>query len=136
MVARWSRWWLRLGSARKRALIAGAAVPLAAVLGLGDFGVRADGSAGAKAGTVAAARTRPEPDALELSAAQLGMIDIAAASIQRFPLERTAVGSIDFNEDMSAQVFPSYPGRIAKLFVLAGDNVRRGQPLLTIESPI
>jgi cobalt-zinc-cadmium efflux system membrane fusion protein len=45
------------------------------------------------------------------------------------------VGNIDFNEDMAAQVFPPYQGRIVKLYAMLGDNVKRGQPLLTIESP-
>jgi cobalt-zinc-cadmium efflux system membrane fusion protein len=50
-------------------------------------------------------------------------------------LEREAVGSIDFNEDMAAQVFPPYQGRIVQLYAKIGDNVKRGQALLTIESP-
>jgi cobalt-zinc-cadmium efflux system membrane fusion protein len=74
-------------------------------------------------------------DSVELSDAQLGMIGIGAVSERTFPLERQAVGNIDFNEDMAAQVFPPYQGRIVKLFAKIGDNVKRGQPLLTIESP-
>jgi cobalt-zinc-cadmium efflux system membrane fusion protein len=56
-------------------------------------------------------------------------------STHAFPLERQAVGSIDFNEDMVAQVFPPYQGRIAQLHARAGDDVKRGQVLFTIESP-
>jgi cobalt-zinc-cadmium efflux system membrane fusion protein len=36
---------------------------------------------------------------------------------------------------MAAQVFPPYQGRIVQLYAKIGDNVKRGQPLLTIESP-
>ena len=74
-------------------------------------------------------------DTLELSDAQLEMISVGAVSEHAFPLEREAVGSIDFNEDMAAQVFPPYQGRIVQLYAKIGDNVKRGQPLLTIESP-
>jgi len=52
-----------------------------------------------------------------------------------FPIQTEAVGNIDFNEDMAAQVFPPYQGRIVALYAKIGDNVTRGQPLLTIESP-
>ena len=70
-----------------------------------------------------------------MSDAQLEFITIGAAERRPFPLERRAVGSVDFNEDMAAQVFPPYQGRITALFVKVGDNVKRGQSLLTIESP-
>jgi hypothetical protein len=33
-----------------------------------------------------------------------------------FPVEKDAVGSIDFNEDMTVQVFTPYQGRIIALF--------------------
>jgi membrane fusion protein, heavy metal efflux system len=77
----------------------------------------------------------PMKDSVELSAAQLGMIDIGKVTEHAFPLEKEAVGGIDFNQDMSAQIFPPYQGRIVQLFVKVGDNVKRGQTLLTIESP-
>jgi cobalt-zinc-cadmium efflux system membrane fusion protein len=114
---------------RRRAVAAGGATLLAVLIGVLHFGARADDSKGgapargSDAGTVA------------LSDAQLQMIDVASVSELAFPLEREAVGSIDFNEDMAAQVFPPYQGRIVKLFAKIGDNVRRGQALLTLESP-
>ena len=74
-------------------------------------------------------------DELNLADAQLGMISVGSVSERTFPLERQAVGSIDFNEDMSTQVFPPYQGRIVKLYAKIGDNVKRGQTLFTIESP-
>jgi membrane fusion protein, heavy metal efflux system len=74
-------------------------------------------------------------DTVELSAQQLQMLHIDAVSERQFPLERAAVGSIDFNEDMSAQVFPPYQGRIVSLPAKIGDNVGQGQVLFTIESP-
>jgi cobalt-zinc-cadmium efflux system membrane fusion protein len=70
-----------------------------------------------------------------LSDSQLGMIKVGAVSEHAFPLERQAVGNIDFNEDRTAQVFPPYQGRIAKLYAKIGDTVKRGQILFTIESP-
>jgi len=70
-----------------------------------------------------------------LSDSQLQMINVGTVSEYTFPLQREAVGSIDFNEDMETQVFPPYQGRIAQLFAKLGDNVSKGQRLFTIESP-
>jgi membrane fusion protein, heavy metal efflux system len=70
-----------------------------------------------------------------LSDSQLQMINVGTVSEYTFPLQREAVGNIDFNEDLSTQVFPPYQGRIAQLFAKLGDNVAKGQELFTIESP-
>jgi cobalt-zinc-cadmium efflux system membrane fusion protein len=129
--------WRRLDFGRhRRALVAGAGVVLAACIGVAHFSAKADDAGAASPGHKAGP---PAPGldtgVIELSDAQLGMIRIAAVSERAFPLEREAVGNIDFNEDMTAQVFPPYQGRIVQLFAKIGDNVRRGQPLLSIESP-
>jgi cobalt-zinc-cadmium efflux system membrane fusion protein len=118
--------------ARRRTAGAAAAATLISVGLLNHFGARADGSEKSNAAEPAHGR---DPNLVELSDAQLGMIDVGAVSEHAFPLERQAVGSIDFNEDMVAQVFPPYQGRIVRLFAKMGDNVPRGHVLLTIESP-
>lgn len=123
--------WHRLDSAnRRRAVVAGAAVLLAAVIGVGHFSAQADEAEKPKAPASAA-----DTNAVELSDSQLGMINTGTVAERAFPLEREAVGNIDFNEDMAAQVFPPYQGRITKLYARIGDNVTRGQILFTIESP-
>ncbi len=107
-------------------------VMLAALFGVIRIGLGASTSSASESGDAAAKAT---PDALELPESQLGMISVGEVSWRSFPREVEAVGSIDFNEDMSAQVFPPYQGRIAKLYARIGDDVKRGQPLFTIESP-
>ncbi|HTZ37241.1 MAG TPA: efflux RND transporter periplasmic adaptor subunit, partial [Stellaceae bacterium] len=67
--------------------------------------------------------------------AQAGAIRIAAASEQLFPIEKRAVGNIDFNQDQTVQVFPPYQGLILQLFAKIGDDVVPGQKLYTIQSP-
>jgi cobalt-zinc-cadmium efflux system membrane fusion protein len=107
---------------------------LAALIGVVHYSAKAASSD--KASTNVGAPVRASnPDTLELSDAQLGEIGLGTVSERSFPLQTEAVGNIDFNEDMAAQVFPPYQGRISKLFAVLGDNVKRGQPLLTIESP-
>lgn len=124
---------------RRRAVAAGAASVLAALIGVVHFAAKADDTAATSpkpsTGSEGAAPSRSAADSLELSGAQLEMISFGLVSERTFPLERDAVGSIDFNEDMAAQVFPPYQGRIVQLYAKIGDNVKRGQALLTIESP-
>jgi membrane fusion protein, heavy metal efflux system len=76
-----------------------------------------------------------DPENVELAASQTESIDVTTVSERAFPLQRDAVGSIDFNEDLSTQVFTPYQGRIVKLSAKLGDNVSRGEVLFTIESP-
>lgn len=70
-----------------------------------------------------------------LSEAQLASVKISAVGYHIFPVEKTAVGSIDFNEDMEVQVFTPYQGRIIALFASLGSDVQKGQTLFTIDSP-
>jgi cobalt-zinc-cadmium efflux system membrane fusion protein len=125
--------WRRLGSGRRRgAVVAGSALLLAAVIGVLHFSAQAGEVDKPKAAALAGGH---DTNALELSDSQLEMINTGTVSERTFPLEREAVGSIDFNEDMAAQVFPPYQGRVVRLYAKIGDNVARGQVLFTIESP-
>ena len=127
--------WLK-GGERRRAAAAAAMVLLAALIGIVHFTARAASSDKENTGPSAGGTARrSNTDTLELSDAQLGEISLGTVSERAFPIHTEAVGNIDFNEDMASQVFPPYPGRIVKLFAMMGDNVKRGQPLLTIESP-
>jgi cobalt-zinc-cadmium efflux system membrane fusion protein len=70
-----------------------------------------------------------------LAPSQLGAIKIEPLGTYPFSLERTAIGSIDYDEDLSVQVFSSYQGKIITAFANLGDDVQKGQPLYTIDSP-
>ena len=72
---------------------------------------------------------------VELSSKQLGMIKIGTASRLMFQSEKSAIGSVDFNQDALVQVFTPYQGRIISVFVQIDDKVKIGQPLYTIDSP-
>jgi membrane fusion protein, heavy metal efflux system len=80
------------------------------------------------------------PDALDVNSLELAERDVATVkpgvvAAREFPVEKTAIGSIDFNQDMTVQVFTSYPGRIVQLFGQLGDEVKKGQTLFTVDSP-
>ena len=53
-------------------------------------------------------------DQVELSERQANALKIGAAGSRDFTLFKTAVGTIDFNEDLLVQVFSQYPGKILK----------------------
>jgi cobalt-zinc-cadmium efflux system membrane fusion protein len=74
-------------------------------------------------------------ETVELSEAQLRSVKTEPVGEHEFPVEKTSVGSIDFNEEMTVQVFTPYQGRIVDLFAKVGDEVKKGQTLFTIDSP-
>jgi membrane fusion protein, heavy metal efflux system len=66
---------------------------------------------------------------------QLASVEVGPVGYHEFPLQKSAVGSIDFNEDMTVQVFTPYQGKIIQLYAKIGDEVKKGQRLFTIDSP-
>ena len=66
---------------------------------------------------------------------QLKSVKIEPAGEHLFAIEQEAVGSIDFNQDRSVQVYPPNQGKIIGLFANLGDEVAKGKTLYTIESP-
>jgi membrane fusion protein, heavy metal efflux system len=82
-----------------------------------------------------AAKPAQPRDSIDLSDSQLASVKVEPVEEHEFPVEKEAVGSIDFNEDMSVQVFTPYVGRIIALYGSIGDDVKKGQTLFTIDSP-
>jgi cobalt-zinc-cadmium efflux system membrane fusion protein len=77
----------------------------------------------------------PPATVVDLSETQLKAVKVETAAERDFPVERSAVGSIDFNEELLPQVFTPYQGRIVDLYAKVGDEVKKGQALFTIDSP-
>jgi membrane fusion protein, heavy metal efflux system len=72
---------------------------------------------------------------VDLSEKQVNSLKIGPAGSRDFTLFKTAVGTIDFNEDLLVQVFSQYPGKILKANFNIGDDVKAGDILFTIDSP-
>jgi cobalt-zinc-cadmium efflux system membrane fusion protein len=82
------------------------------------------------------ASNAPQSEAtVDLSPGQLKAINIEPVGTYLFPVEKEAVGTISFVDDLAVQVFPPYQGKLIKAFVELGDEVQKGQPLYTIDSP-
>jgi cobalt-zinc-cadmium efflux system membrane fusion protein len=97
--------------------------------GFSTTNARAEGSA------VSAIGGSGDPNTLDLTDSQLASVKVEPVEAREFPVEKQAVGGIDFNEDMQVQVFTPYQGRIIALYASIGDDVKKGQTLFTIDSP-
>jgi cobalt-zinc-cadmium efflux system membrane fusion protein len=78
---------------------------------------------------------KPSESTVELSPSQLQAIKIEPVGTYPFPVENDTVGNIDFDEDLSVQVFPPYQGTIIDAYAEVGNDVKKDQPLYTIKSP-
>jgi membrane fusion protein, heavy metal efflux system len=100
----------------------------------------ADGQSGRKELSASGAdepgpgKTSDEPS-VDLSEKQASSLKIGPVDSREFAVLKTAVGTIDFNENMLVQVFSQYPGKILKAFYNLGDEVKQDDVLFTIDSP-
>jgi membrane fusion protein, heavy metal efflux system len=117
------------------------AVIAVAAIALGLFAVQSGfvslglGPSGAKAERAEPPAPPPDPNNVNLSDSQLGSVKVEPVEPHEFPTEREAIGSIQFNQEMTTDVFTPYPGRIIALFAKIGDDVKKGNTLFTIDSP-
>jgi len=128
---------LKLQSDSRLAVLALASFAIAAIIAGAAYlgtGAKTAGAAGS-ASAPAAARTKPDLDTVTLSDSQLNSIAVTTVADREFRIEKATVGNIDFNEDMTVQVFAPYQGRIIQAFAKLDDEVKKGQVLFTIESP-
>jgi cobalt-zinc-cadmium efflux system membrane fusion protein len=104
--------------------------------GRGFIGL-ADGQSEGRVHVAATEPVRPAADdqSVDLSEKQAAALKIGGVASRDFTLFKTAVGTIDFNEDLLVQVFSQYPGKILKANYNIGDDVKAGDILFTIDSP-
>jgi cobalt-zinc-cadmium efflux system membrane fusion protein len=101
----------------------------------------AEGQSGRKEQTasVEAGRTgsskMADDQTVDLSEKQATSLKIGLVASREFALLKTAVGTIDFNENLLVQVFSQYQGKILKAFYNIGDEAQAGKVLFTIDSP-
>jgi cobalt-zinc-cadmium efflux system membrane fusion protein len=138
--------WKDLPRVKATGYILAAVITTAAITGaLWSLGpVARSGRAFAANAASDAAATAPAPLAraaassaaptIVLTGQQLAAIKIEPAASHVFPVQVQTVGSIDFDENMSTQVYTPYQGRIVTLYAKVGDDVQKGQTLFTIDS--
>ncbi len=138
---------------KRRAIVAATAVGAGLIIAVGTYslgysrGASRDGSPRAAAATptdrkqaASEGPRRASADpltarAVDLSPSEFAQFKVRPVAERLFTIRRQAVGTIDFNQDMSVSVFPPVPGKIISLFARAGDDVTKGTPLYTLDSP-
>lgn len=125
--------WLRPSKKTALVMMALVAFVAAAVLLKSGSGLHASAKTPQE---INVAPAKPHVDtSVDLTPTQLEAIKIGSVGTYAFPVDKEAVGNISFADDLSVQVFPSYQGKIIKCLAELGDQVQKGQPLYTIESP-
>jgi len=126
----------------KKTILSGSAlaVVLAILAGLylaGHLGSKPEAGKSTEAPGAARGGTEGEasPKTVELSKTQANSVKVEPVGERSFVIQQEAVGSIDFNQDQTVQVFSPYQGKIVGLFAKLGDEVVKGQKLYTIDSP-
>jgi membrane fusion protein, heavy metal efflux system len=74
-------------------------------------------------------------DSVRVTADQMHQLSTQKVELYPFRLQKSAIGQIAYNEDTSTAVLTPFSGRVTRLLAKVGDRVRRGQPLLEVDSP-
>jgi len=83
----------------------------------------------------AAESTTKGADFVRVVPDQLHQLEVVKVESYAFLDQRSAIGQIAFNEDASTPVLTPFSGRVTRLIAKVGDQVKRGDPLLEIDSP-
>jgi cobalt-zinc-cadmium efflux system membrane fusion protein len=75
------------------------------------------------------------PDFLRVVPDQMHQLEIVKVGTYAFRAQTSAIGQIGYNEDASTIVLTPFSGRVTRLIARLGDQVKRGDPLLEIDSP-
>ena len=105
-------------------IVAGAGL-LAAYLLLG---------ASSKSEAPAAPQAATTPDSFKPSDAQWAGFKTAEVHLVAFSASQTTDGKIAIDDDRTVSVYSPYTGRVTKLFVKAGSEVKAGDPLLSVQA--
>ena len=74
-------------------------------------------------------------DFLRVVPDQMHQLQIVKVRAYAFRAQTSAIGQIGYNEDASTVVLTPFSGRVTRLIARLGDQVKRGDPLLEIDSP-
>lgn len=141
-----------MGNNKTRAVVAAATVAAGLLIALGAYvggfpgGPSEEGLAPSSVMAADPPRSpsgvppRPSADPLsaqsvEVSTSEFEHFKVEPVGERDFSIQREAVGNIAFNDYLSVPVFPPFQGKMISLFANAGDDVKKGAPLYTIDSP-
>lgn len=105
---------------------------IVATLSLALFACGGDDSKAATETTASTAAPELPADVQAISTAVTATTETAAGASQADPNTYSATG--EFVSPVRSELSPKLPGRVAKLYVDEGSRVRRGQPVLELET--
>ena len=85
-------------------------------------------------GEAAEAQPSASPNSFRPTDAQWQSLKLETVQLKTFQDQHSTDGKIANDDDATTPVFSPYSGRVTKLFVKAGDEVKEGQPLLSVEA--
>ena len=88
----------------------------------------------ATSGTASSIAAVADVQSVIVNAQQARQVRVSQVVMRDFTPEVDAVGYVDFDQDHLAQVGSPYAGRVREVFAKAGDTVKRGQPLFSVDS--
>ena len=83
----------------------------------------------------AAEGTMKGSDYVRVVSDQMHQLEVVKVKPYAFRVQRSAIGHIAFNEDATTNVLTPFSGRVIRLIANVGSQVKRGDPLLEIDSP-
>jgi multidrug efflux pump subunit AcrA (membrane-fusion protein) len=124
---------------RAKAAVVAAATASICAAGFFNAGCSRDGDANAPQDPDTVSNA-PVTTTVELSGDQLNSIKIGTVGTHTFLIRKSGIGTIDFENNLysdpglSVQVPPPCAGKIKGVFVELGDEVKKDQPLYSVES--
>ncbi len=116
----------------KKNVMYGAIAIVIAALAFWLFSGKSNHDADSQGQSIAA--SAEETNTVTITDKQANLVKVETVQTHTFTVQRSAVGIIDFNQERTVQVFSPYQGRITQVFVKAGDDVTKGQPLFAVDS--
>ena len=121
---------LTLPRAAQALIVIGSALAVVAVFSVGSF----TSWFLPKPSAVAEAQPASSPNSFRPTDSQWQSLKIVTVQLKQFQNQHTTDGKIANDDDATTPVFSPYSGRVTKLFVKAGDEVKAGAPLLALEA--
>ena len=84
--------------------------------------------------SIPAAAQPQKDDSIRVTPDQMHQLDVVKVEPRAFRLEKSAIGQIAYNEDVSTAVLAPFAGRVTRLIARLGERVPQGAPLLEIDS--
>ena len=72
---------------------------------------------------------------MQATSDQMHQLEIVKVETHPFRVQKSAIGRIAYNDDVSTLVLTPFSGRVVRLIAKVGDVVKRGDPLFEIDSP-